>query len=357
MSRHVSPVATVDDHRLLSAKATRRPGSIHCGVAAAVNHHAAAERWRLPSLNIAQIRHRIEHLHRVARGNVHVLGEMGADRDEDGVELTSILFSEDIVDFVIDDYPDAHTLNLADLLHEILARQPVGRNAEMQHAAGQRSCLVDLHLMAKLRQMIGGRETARTSPDHKHALAGAWRFDRQGPFVPRREIAEKAFDCVNADGTVEILAITARFARVIADPAMHARQWVVPNERLPGLSKLGGLGEPQPGLDVLAGRAGDIARRQQIDIDRPLGPHRPRALLPARVDGPGHVVTDRHDVSPRCRRSGRRSAPLQSVNSASPAHVRARAIPAGLQLAKAAPRKGSSGATDIRASVPRWIGT
>ena len=106
--------------------------------------------------------------------------ETGADRDEDGVELTRFLFGEDIVDSVIDGYLDAHTLNLADLLHEILARQPVGGNAEMKHAAGQRSCLVDLHLMAKPRQMIGGRETARTSPDHQHALAGARRFDGSG---------------------------------------------------------------------------------------------------------------------------------------------------------------------------------
>ena len=302
MSRHVGPVATVDNHRLLGAKATRRAGSVHGSVAAAINHHAAAEQRRLPGLDIVQIRHRIEHLDRVARGNVHVLGEMGADRDEDGVELTRFLFGKNIVDFVIDDYPDAHALNLADLFHQILARQPVGGNAEMQHAAGQRACLVDLHLMAKPRQMIGGRETARTSPDHQYALAGAGRIDRQRPFVLRCEIAQKAFDCVNADRTVEILAVAARFARVIADPAVHARQWVVPDERLPGLSKLGGLGERQPSLDVLAGGAGDIAGRQEIDIDRPLGPHRPRALLPARVDARGHVVTDRHDVSPRCWR-------------------------------------------------------
>ena len=151
MSRHVGPVATVDNHRLLGAKATRRAGSIHGSVAAAINHHAAAEQRRLPGLDIAQIRHRIKHLDRVARGNVHMLGEMGADRDEYGVELTRFLFGENIVDFVIDGYPDAHALNLADLLHEILARQPVGGNAEMQHAAGQWSCLVNLHFVAKPR--------------------------------------------------------------------------------------------------------------------------------------------------------------------------------------------------------------
>ncbi len=302
MSGHVGPVATVDNHRFLGAKATRCTGGIHGSVASAIDHHAAAERRRLVGLDIVQIRHRIEHLHRVARGNVHVLGEMGADCDEDGVELTRFLFGENIIDFVIDHYPDAHALNLADLLHQILARQPVGGDAEMQHAAGLRSCLVDLHLMAKPRQMIGSREPTRTSPDHQHAFAGAGRVDGQRPFVLRREIAQKAFDCVNTDRRVEVLAITARFARVIADPAMHARQRIVPDERLPGLSKLGGLGERQPSLDVLAGRAGDIAGRQEIDIDRPLGPHRPRASLPARVDARGHVVTDRHDLSPRCRR-------------------------------------------------------
>ena len=172
-----------------------------------------------------------------------MLGEMGADCNEDGVELTRFLFGENIVDFVIDDYPDAHALNLADLLHQILARQPVGGNAEMQHAAGQRSCLVDLHLMAKPLQMIGSREPTRPSPNHQHALARAGRVDGQRPFVLRREIAQKAFDCVNADRAVKVSAVAARFTRVIADPAMHARQRIVPDERLPGLSKLGGLGE------------------------------------------------------------------------------------------------------------------
>ena len=176
---------------------------------------------------------------------------------------------------MVDAYPDAHALDPADLLHEILARQPVGGNAEMQHAAGQRSCLVDLHLVAEPRQMIGGRQTARTSPDHQHALAGARRFDRQRPFVPHRKVTQEAFDGVNADRTVELLAVAAGFAGVIADTAVHARQWVVADQRLPGGAILAGLRERQPGLDVLAGRAGDIAGRREIDIDRPLGPHRP----------------------------------------------------------------------------------
>src|SRR5271166_4377148 len=103
---------------------------------------------------------------------------MGADRDEDGVELTRFLFGENIVDFVIDDYLDAHALNLADLFHQIFARQPVRGNAEMQHAAGQRSCLVDLHLMAKPRQMIGSRETTRL-PIIWRGLAMRWRSTRQ----------------------------------------------------------------------------------------------------------------------------------------------------------------------------------
>ena len=66
---------------------------------------------------------------------------------------------------------DAHGLDARDLAHQIRARQPIGRNAEMHHAAGQRSRLVDLDRVAQAREMIGGRQSARAGADHQHALA------------------------------------------------------------------------------------------------------------------------------------------------------------------------------------------
>jgi hypothetical protein len=47
---------------------------------------------------------------------------------------------------VIEDDLHAHRLDPADLAHQIVARQTIGGNAEMHHAAGQRPGLVDLDL-------------------------------------------------------------------------------------------------------------------------------------------------------------------------------------------------------------------
>ena len=52
---------------------------------------------------------------------------------------------------------DAHCFDAGDLAHQIRARQPVGRNAEMHHAARQRSRLVDLNRVTEAREMVAGR--------------------------------------------------------------------------------------------------------------------------------------------------------------------------------------------------------
>ena len=147
MGRHVRPVAAIDDQRLLGAEAPGGARGVHRGVAAAIDHDAAAEQRRLAGLDVAQQRHRVEHLDRVARRDVDVLGEMGADRDEDGVEAARPPCSASTSSTLwLRTIADAHRLDPPDLLHQIRARQAIGGDAEMQHAAGQRAGLVDLDL-------------------------------------------------------------------------------------------------------------------------------------------------------------------------------------------------------------------
>ena len=49
---------------------------------------------------------------------------------------------------------------------------------------------------------------------------------------------------------------------------MHGRKGVVAQDRLPGLAVFPGLRQIEPGLHVFAGRAGVVARRQEVDIKR-----------------------------------------------------------------------------------------
>ena len=69
----------------------------------------------------------------------------------------------------------------ADLLHQHVARQAVGGDAEMQHAARQRPRLVHLHLVAQPREVVGGRQPARPGADDQHALAAGLAGDGQAP--------------------------------------------------------------------------------------------------------------------------------------------------------------------------------
>ena len=86
----------------------------------------------------------------------------------------------------------AHLLDAGDLGEQVGARQAIGGNAEMQHAAGHRTGLADLHLMAEAGEVVGGRQAARTGADDQDALAGGG-GDRHRPALRGRHVAEEAF--------------------------------------------------------------------------------------------------------------------------------------------------------------------
>ena len=85
-----------------------------------------------------------------------MLRDMRADRDEHRIEPAGSLLRDHILDLVVEHDPHAHLLDPADLGHQFRARQPIGGDAEVHHAAGHRPRLVDLHLMAESCEVIGG---------------------------------------------------------------------------------------------------------------------------------------------------------------------------------------------------------
>src|SRR5262249_37672008 len=103
---------------------------------------------------------------------------------------------------------------------------------------------------------------------------GALRRRVELPAARDSLVAEEALDRVDRDCAVELGAVAGALARVVADAPVDRGERVVRDELPPGLLVPALLREPEPGLDVLAGRAARVARRQQVGVDRPPVAHR-----------------------------------------------------------------------------------
>ena len=193
---------------------------------------------------------------------------MCADGEEDRIESPLGLRRHEIGDFVVQDDLDADSADALDLAVQHFPRQTVLGDAEVHHAASHRSRLVDDDWWPRQRQVPGGRETARPSADDEHALT-RWRFvGRDGPPLTERHVSQESLDRMDADRFVNVLAVARVLARVIADAAMHRRHRIVADDEVPGLTVPAGLRLGEPGLDVFASRAGVVAGRQAVDVNR-----------------------------------------------------------------------------------------
>ena len=147
------------------------PRRIHGGVAAAIDRdagRAAAPRRRSTS---RRKRHGIEHLAGIARRDVGALASMRADRDEAGIEARRPVISATTSSTLWSSTILTPISSICRSRLEHVARQAVGGDAEMHHAAGQRAGIADLDRVPEPREVIGGRQPARPGADHQHALA------------------------------------------------------------------------------------------------------------------------------------------------------------------------------------------
>ena len=187
-----------------------------------------------------------------------MLADVRADRDEHRIEAAGLAFSATIsVDLVVQHDPHAHRFDAGDLRQQVGARQAIGGDAEMQHAAGQRARLVDLDLLAEPRQMIGGRQPARPGADHQDALARGGR-DGTRPAFARRHVAEEALDRVDRHGGVQLARDCRRFRTGDsrpghASPAADCRPSAFPRPRG---SRPPAPGPARPGCSRRPGRRG-----------------------------------------------------------------------------------------------------
>ena len=201
-----------------------------------------------------------EDVARIAGWNIDALTDLRADRKEDSIETTGRSSSVQVVNLRIENDLHAHGFNPGDFLGQRFTRQAIGRNAIAHHAARLRVGFADLHGMTEPAQMIGCRQTARPRAHNEHPFAAGW-GNRNRPAMFAGQIAKVSLHRMNADCAVELSTVAACLAGVIADPAVDGGQRIVLDKFQPSLLKSASLSMREPGLNILAGRAGVVAGR------------------------------------------------------------------------------------------------
>ena len=268
MRRHLLAGAAIDDDRLLGTEPSRGAGDVDCRVAAAIDDDAAAQQRRRLALHRAQKRHGIEDLRGPRRRNIGAARDVGADREEGGIEAIRRHHLLDVVDLGVEFESDTHRGDARHLGVDHVARQAIFGNAEAHHAAGHGSRIAQHHRMPGAAQVISRGQARRSGTHHKHTFAGFHFRGRELPALGNGEVAEEAFHGIDAHGGIDLAPVAGAFAGVIADPPHDGGQRVVGGERPPGILVVAALGMEQPALDVLARGAGGIAGRQAVDIFR-----------------------------------------------------------------------------------------
>ena len=251
MGRHLGAGTPVNDQRVVRAQAAGYPGSVHRGVAAAVDRDAPPDHRAVTGGDTAQERHRVHDPARVLRRDVDALGQVGTHGDERRVESALAPFGVQILHPMAAADAHAQRSEPVKLAVQDVTRHPVGRDAVTHHPAGPVTGIPDLDLVAEPGQVIGGGKPARTGADDQYALTAADGRPVEGPPPLQREIAEEPLDRVNRDGAVEAGAVADALARVIADPPVDRRHRIVGNQLPPRLLMTAGLRVRQPRLDVL----------------------------------------------------------------------------------------------------------
>ncbi len=93
VGRHVGAVAAVDDQRLVP-QPFGDPGSIHRGVATAINGDPAAQFGGVTGFHVLEEADGVEHLAGIAGRDVGALADVSADGDKDRVEITLPLLDQ-----------------------------------------------------------------------------------------------------------------------------------------------------------------------------------------------------------------------------------------------------------------------
>jgi len=155
---------------------------------------------------------------------------------------------------------------------------PVLGDPVHHHAAQFFVIVEDGRCMALAAQVVGRGHAAGAATNDRDALAGERRGRLEAVTLGQRVVPDELFDRVDADEVFDLVAVAARLTGGRADTAHHRGEGVGvggATERvfLPGHVAARLLDAPhdlQPAADILAGRAGALAGRRAVHVDRAL---------------------------------------------------------------------------------------
>ena len=152
---HLLAGAPVDDDRVVGAEPAGDAGGIHRRVAPAVDGDMAGEGAWVPDAAPRRNSTASTHAGGVLVGDVDPGREVGADRDEDGVEAAVAHLGLQVDDAVVLLEGDAQRAQPVDLGVEHDAGQPVAGDAVAHHAAGLWPAVANRHVVTEARKVVG----------------------------------------------------------------------------------------------------------------------------------------------------------------------------------------------------------
>ena len=269
MGLHLRLVVAEDEDRFFSPEPLGDARGIHRRVAAADDTDHAPERRRATLFHALHERHGIDDLAAVHGRNIEMVGDVGADPEEHGVERACGLLGQHVGHTRVANDPHPHRLDTPDLPVDPLAWEAVRRNPVAHHPARFGVRIADLDVVATASQLVGARQAGRAGADDEDALTGG-RARGDGPAFLVGKIAEKPVERMDRHGLIEELPVAGGFARMVTGAAVCAGQRVLFHVLPPGLLVVTRLRQSQPRLDVFPCRAGVVAGRKMIDVFRAL---------------------------------------------------------------------------------------
>ena len=234
--RTVRQCGSGDDMNIGRTGPFQDTGNINGSIAAAVDDHSFATSRR--GAEIEPFQQQTEtgpRIHRFRALDIPIARLLAARRQENRCEFRAEVVELEIpAEFPVRLKLDTGCDQARDLGVEHVARQAIGWDRPAQHAAGFGVLVEDRDGVAASGEVIGGRQSCRTAADHRYGLAPfavpAW----QRPALSDRLVAEETLDGVDRDRLIDLAAIAAALAGMMADAAGDSRQRVGGDDRFPG---------------------------------------------------------------------------------------------------------------------------